>query len=268
MASAVKTQSVPAVDRIFTILELLAKSRKGLSLAELVEYSKMPKSSVHCLVLTLERRGYLHRQERTGRYLFGLKLFGLANYALASVEARERAAPYLSSLLKQTGRTVHMAILEHDEPVLVSKVHAPGIFPLATWLGKSMEFHCTGLGKAMAAFLPEDVVDRMIAAHGLPRHNENTIVSVRKLKQELARIRRSGFALDDEEDEIGLRCIGAPIFDRDAQVIAAVSIAGTTAEIHAENVSLLAGLVKAAGIQISTAVGYAPPEAPVSRAAS
>src|SRR5438128_1443778 len=98
MPSAEKTKSVPAVDRAFTILELLAASKRGLSAAELVEQTRMPRSSVHCLTLTLERRGYLYRHPRTGRYLLGVKLFGLANYANGGLELRERAAPELANL--------------------------------------------------------------------------------------------------------------------------------------------------------------------------
>src|ERR1051326_6548902 len=136
MPGAIKTQSVPAADRILTILELVGQSKRGLRLAEVAEQAHMPRSSAHCLLLTLERRGYLHRYEKSGRYMFGLKLFSLASYAINGLEVRELAAPYLASLMRQTGLTVHMAIMEQHEPVLVSKVDAPGIVRLATWTGK------------------------------------------------------------------------------------------------------------------------------------
>jgi DNA-binding IclR family transcriptional regulator len=219
----------------------------------------MPRSSAHCLLLTLERRGYLHRHEKSGRYMFGLKLFSLASYAINGLEVRELAAPYLAALMQQTGQTVHMAILEQHEPVLVSKVDAPGIFRLATWTGKRMDFHCTAVGKAIAAFLPEQKLDELVSVRGLPRHNENTIVSSRKLKQQLEHVRACGFALDDEEEEIGLRCIGVPVFDHERRVVAAISVSGTTTQIHAENVSALAERVKAAAASISSALGCSLP---------
>jgi len=259
MPSAIKTQSVPAADRILTILELVGQSKRGLRLAEVAEQGNMPRSSAHCLLLTLERRGYLHRHEKSGRYMFGLKLFSLASYAINGLEVRELAAPHLAALMQQTGLTVHMAILEQHEPVLVSKVDAPGIFRLATWMGKRMDFHCTAVGKAIAAFLPEERLDELISVRGLPRHNENTIVSSRKLKLQLQQVRKCGHALDDEEEEIGLRCIGVPVFNHEARVVAAISVSGTTVQIHTDNLSMLAERVKATAAAISSSLGYCIP---------
>jgi len=259
MPSAIKTQSVPAADRILTILELVGQSKRGLRLAEVAEQGSMPRSSAHCLLLTLERRGYLHRHEKSGRYMFGLKLFSLASYAINGLEVRELAAPHLAALMQQTGLTVHMAILEQHEPVLVSKVDAPGIFRLATWMGKRMDFHCTAVGKAIAAFLPEERLDELISVRGLPRHNENTIVSSRKLKLQLQQVRKCGHALDDEEEEIGLRCIGVPVFNHEARVVAAISVSGTTVQIHTDNLSMLAERVKATAAAISSSLGYCIP---------
>ena len=255
MPSAEKTKSVPAVDRVFTILELLAESKRGLGAAELVELTGMPRSSVHCLTLTLERRGYLYRNTKTGRYLLGLKLFSLANYANGGMELRERAAPELNQLMQQTRLTVHLAVLESDEAVLVAKVDSPGIFRLATWAGKRMEFHCTSIGKAMAAHLPEEMVLRIVAARGLTRHNENTILCERRLREELREVRRLGYAVDDEEEEIGLRCIGAPVFDGEGNVVAAISIAGLTSQIHADNLATYAAKVKNTAVRISKMLG-------------
>jgi DNA-binding IclR family transcriptional regulator len=258
MPSAVKTHSVPAADRLLTILELVGQSKRGLRLAEVAGLTKLPRSSAHCLLLTLERRGYLHRHEKSGRYMFGLRLFSLASYAINGLEVRELAAPSLAGLTQQTGLTVHMAIMEQHEPVLVSKVDAPGSFRLAKWLGKRMDFHCTAVGKAIAAFLPEERLDELISVRGLPRHNENTIVSARKLKQQLVQVRKSGYALDDEEEEIGLRCVGVPVFNHEGRVVAAISVSGTTAQIHADNVAMLADRAMAAAANVSTALGHCP----------
>jgi DNA-binding IclR family transcriptional regulator len=252
------TQSVPALERALTILEMLANSRTGLTLPDIVRQSGLPKSSVHCLLLTLQRRGYLHRNEKTSRYMFGLKLFSLANTAISGLKLREEAAPFLRSLVEKTGLTVHMAILEQDEAVLISKVEPQEISRLATWLGKRMDVHCTGLGKALIAQLPEEELSRLIKAHGLPRHNENTVASIRKLRENLAQVVRLGYSIDDEEDEIGLRCIGAPVFNHEAVAIAAVSIAGTIEQVTANNLSVLAENVKQTAASISRVLGYCP----------
>lgn len=251
---APNTQSVPSLDRALSIFELLSASKNGMTLQELVQATGVPRSSIHCLLLTLQRHSYIHRNDRTSRYMFGLKIFGLANAAISGVKLREQAAPSLVTLLKQTGLTTHLAIREHHEIVLVSKLETPGMPRLATWLGKRMEAHCTGLGKAMIAHMPETELEELVRSRGLPRHNESTIVSLNKLKEELGRIRQLGYALDDEEDEVGLRCIGAPVFDAAGQAVAAVSVAGSTAQITPQNLKHLAPSVLEAASHISNSL--------------
>ena len=252
------TQSVPSLDKALSILEMIASSHSGLSLPDLVKKSGLPKSSVHCILVTMQRREYLHRNENTGRYMFGLKLFSLGNMALSGLQLREQAEPCLFALMQQTRLTTHMAILEQDEAVLIAKVSGPSIFSLATWIGKRMDVHCTALGKALIAHLPGSKLDRLLRKRSLPRHNENTIASSKCLKEHLANIVRLGYALDDEEDEIGLRCIGAPVFNHAGGVIAAISVSGTTAQITEDNASRFAQRVKDTAAAISHVVGHSP----------
>ena len=161
---AIKTRTVPSLDKALCILELLTQSRAGLTLPDLVDQSGLAKSSVHYLLVTLERRGYVHRNERAGRYLLGTKLFSLANSALKGLELRQKCAPHLATLRMRTGLTVHLAIFEQNEAVLISKHDGQGGSKTATWLGKRMEVHCTGLGKALVAFLPEAEINAIIQA--------------------------------------------------------------------------------------------------------
>ena len=245
------TQSVPALEKAFSILEMLAESGTGLTLQELVRRSKLPKSSVHCILVTLQRQNYLHRNESTGRYMFGVKLFSLANMAISGLRLREQALPHLYALMQQTRLTTHMAILEENEAVLIAKVDGPGMFRAATWIGKRMELHCTGLGKALIAHVPEPRLEELLHKHSLPRHNENTLASVRRLREDLAKAAKRGYAVDDEEDEIGARCIGAPVLGEDGSVLAAISIAGTTSQITGENEHELARPLKHAAAAIS-----------------
>lgn len=263
--AAIRTQSVPSLDRALTLLELLANSKTGLSLPDLVLKTELPKSSIHCLLVTLERRGYLHRNRRTGRYVFGLQLFSLANTAISGLKLHDEAAPFLRSLVRATGLTVHMAILENREAVLVSKLEPPGIFRLATWIGKRMDLHCTGLGKALMAYLSQEEIEHIFDEHRLPRHNDNTLCSRKRLKEELIRTTQRGYALDDEEDELGLRCIGVPVFGPDHHVIASVSVAGTTGQITSNGLRKLAEQVMDTAAAISQALGHgsaAPKEPP------
>lgn len=251
-----KGYSVPALERALTVLECLAQSRTGFSLSELSRKLGLPKSSVHLLVTTLESRGYLQKNSQTGKYCFGLKLVSLSRTALESLELREEARPFLEALMKKTGLTVHMAVLERNEAVIIEKIEAPGLIKVATWIGRRMDVNCTGAGKALIAFLSDEEFETQIRGRGLAKHNDNTIVSINKLKRELMRIRELGYALDDEEDEIGLRCVGAPIFDSSSRVVAAISVAGTTSQIPIERVEAIAEVLKQTAATISSHLGY------------
>lgn len=248
--TAPQTQSTPSLDRALSILELLSNSKFGLSLPQLVEKTGFPKSSLHCLLVTLDRRGYVRRNQRTGRYQLGLKFLSLANITLSGIPIREIAAPQLKLLVDSTRLTAHLAILENDEAVLISKHSSAGVFRLATWIGKRMDIHCTSLGKALIAYLPEEVIERIIREHGMPRHNDQTLSSFKKLKADLALTAARGYSLDMEEDEVGMCCIGAPIFDSSATPVAAVSISGTTEEIMSAGVKELGELVKQTAAKI------------------
>jgi DNA-binding IclR family transcriptional regulator len=248
---------VPAVGRALTVLELLTQSKKGFSISEVSRHLSLPKSSIHLILKTLEGRGYLQKNSQTGKYHFGLKLVSLSRTAIESLELREEAKPYLDSLMRKTGLTVHMAILERNEAVIIEKVQPLGLVQLATWIGRRMDVNCTAAGKALVAFLPEEEFLGEIRSMVLPKHNHKTIVSVSKLRQEFGRIRELGYALDDEEDEIGLRCIGAPVFDNTERVVAAISVSGTTVQISTARVQTFARIVKKTAAAISARLGYA-----------
>ena len=251
---AIKTRTVPALYNAFSILDLLTNSRAGLTLPDIVEQSNLAKSSVHYLLVTLERCGYVRRSDRTGRYMLGVKLFSMANSALGSLSLRQRTAAYLAGLKMRTGLTVHMAILEHSEAVLVARQETQHGARLASWIGKRMDMHCTAIGKAMIAYLPEAEVDAIIRKHGLARHNENTISTPRRLHEELERVVKMGYALDNEEDELGVRCIGVPIFGPDGRPIAAISVAGATHEVTLEDLPRFSGELRRTAKMMGRAV--------------
>lgn len=257
-ATAPKTQSVPALERALLILEHLAKSRHGATLSQLTRRLQLPKSTAHALLLTFERCGYAVRDEDSGRYRLGTRVYALANMALSGISLRDQAAPFLYKLMQETGLTVHLAILEQGEAVLIDRIEPPGALKVATWVGKRMGLHCTALGKALIAHLPEEEVAELVRRQGLLRHNENTIASVKRLRQACEAVQQGGYAVDDEEEEIGVRCIGAPVFNWKREVVAAISISGTTAQV--ENVPALASRVKETAMAVSHHLGLADDE--------
>jgi DNA-binding IclR family transcriptional regulator len=254
---ASKTPSVPALVRGLAILERIARSRRGLTFAQLTREFDFPKSSVHTLLLTLEREGYVQRDDETGRYMIGAKMVSFAGPTIDAVVLREKAAAQMHALAAELGMTSHLGILEGDAVSVVAKIEPPGHPQVATWIGKRVDVHCTSLGKCLTAHLPEDQLERFIDGRRLLRHNENTIVSPALLRRELARTRALGYAVDDEEEEIGIRCIGAPILNWQGNIAAAVSITGSTSRIHSDTLDSIAGRVKQAALAISRELGFA-----------
>jgi DNA-binding IclR family transcriptional regulator len=252
-----KIKSVPAVERALGVIERIAASRRGLTLSELSRALSVPKSSALGLLVTLERHNYLRRAGSAGRYMVGPKLLEVAHVALTRLEIRQLAAPYFRELIKRTNLTVNMAILEQDEVVFVEKIVPPGgLVNTPTWVGKHMDVNTTAVGKSLIAYLPDEQLDRFV--NHLPKHNKNALNSPARFKEELARVRKLGYSVNDEENEIGYRAIAVPIFNADQEVIAAISIAGTTNEICSTNRNSLTRLLKRTGAAISQRLGYSP----------
>lgn len=248
-----RTQSVPALERGLLILEHLAQSRRGVTLSQLTSRLQLPRSTGHALLLTYQRCGYVQRDKETGRYRLGSRLHTLANMALAGHTLRSHCSSFLQRLMREIGVTVHLAVLEDGEVILIDRVEPNGNARLATWVGKRMSLHCTAVGKAIIAHLPPHVLDELIQKQGLIRYNENTIASARKLRAACEQIRQLGYAVDDEEEEIGVRCIGAPVYNDRGEVVAAISISGAKAQF--EDISAKADVVKRTAALLSQHIG-------------
>lgn len=254
--SANKAYSVPSIKRALAVLELLAQSKGGLTISRISRKLGLPSSSSYLITKTLEQEGFLQKNALTGKYSFGLKLTSLSRSTLENLDLREEARPFLVLLMQRTGLTVHMAILERNEAVIIEKIDCPGLVRLSSFVGRRLDSHCTGLGKTLVAFLPEEELEQQILSRGFAKHNDNTIVSASALKRELVRIRELGFAFDDEEDEVGLRCLGAPVFAHTGKVVAAISVAGTLSQIPDDRIGSLAKSVLQKAKEISSVLGY------------
>jgi DNA-binding IclR family transcriptional regulator len=246
-----KIYVVPSTVRAMNVLEFLAQSRRGASLSEISRNLALPKSSTYLLLKTLEREGYLRKNVQSGNYNFGPRLVTLSRNVLEHLDLREVARPILTKLMRQTGIIVHLAVLEGNEAVLIDRVEPPGSSAGADWVGRRLDVNCTGVGKALAAFLPDGQFEEVITAKRFARHNDNTIVTRGGLKRELAKVREQGYALDDEEDEIGVRCVGVPILESGQRVIAAISFAGSTEQVPLDRVRTLACALKEAASEVS-----------------
>ncbi|MGH9785048.1 MAG: IclR family transcriptional regulator [Terriglobia bacterium] len=249
-----KAPRVNAVHRGLQILEMLAEQRKAWSTSEISRRLKIPKSTASYLLHTLETRGYLHREEN-GNYRLSMKLLALGSQAQHGVEVREVALPILRRLVAETGITGHLAVLEGNVAIYIERVPAPGFIQMDTWVGRQMPLHSTSSGKALLAFFPENRLEPLLSSAPLPRFTPKTIIALPRLKQELKKIREAGFAVDDEENTPGVRCVAAPIFDRFGREAAAISVTGPVQQIPHEHLARIAEKVKEAARQITRAMG-------------
>jgi len=245
--------SVGSVQRAFLILELLNSSKRGWNISEMSRKLKIPKSTAHVLVSTLDQLGYIRHQQSSRRFQLTTKMFGLGRNALDANPLPEAALPHLRWLVQESGFTAHVGILEKKQVVFVQKVDGPGAIKFDTYVGKCSELHCTGLGKSLLAFQPADSIEALLSSYSYNRFTRKTISSRAAFMAELVRVRQIGYSMDNEEEELGICCVAAPIFFM-GSVSAAVSVTGTVNQIHTENVAKVVALIKRVAARISTCI--------------
>lgn len=223
-------ERVQSLDRTFTLLEQLADNG-SLSLSELAEATGLPMPTVHRLLRFLTGQGYV-RQEPTKRYSLGLRMIRLGQSASRGLGPW--VTPYLVELVDRYGETANLAMLEGDACVYVAQVPSPQSMRMFTEVGRIVMPHCTGVGKAILSMLPDDQVVTLLNRTGMPARTEHTITSVQAMLTELARVRERGYALDDGEQELGVRCISVPLTG--LPLLAAVSISGPSSRLRTEHV--------------------------------
>lgn len=251
-----------SVERALSILEAVGQRAGGLTNSEINKRLGIPKSSASYILRVLERRGYLHRDPETGRYRLGLALLTLSRGIETGQDVREAAQPVLKQLASRCRLTAHLGMIDQGEAVYVEKVEGPGLIKMNTWPGRRTDAHSTSIGKAIIAYYPESDVDAIAERRGLARRTPRTITSLPKLKRDLELVRKRGYAVDEEENNLGVRCIAAPVFDATGEVIASINVTGTTVQIPEDSVPEIAESVKDAARRISQKIGYRAPAPP------
>jgi DNA-binding IclR family transcriptional regulator len=256
--SLVSRYRVQVLDRAVAVLRSVADSDTDLAAAEIAKQLRLHKSTVHRLLVVLEHHRLVQRGA-DGTYGLGTSWIEFGNRAIARLNLSERAAPFLRELADQTGEGAHVTILSGTEMLSIAHIEGRWNLQSLTRTGLRTQVHCTAAGKAVLAFLSQDACDDLIARLPLTRNTRRTIVKPSAMRMELMRVRTAGFAMDDEEFEEGLRCIGAPIFDHHGQVIASLSTAAPVFRLRKERIPHVAGLVIAAAQGLSADLGHQPP---------
>jgi DNA-binding IclR family transcriptional regulator len=247
---------VQVLDRALAILEILSTQGPDLSLGEVSDKLDLHKSTAHRLIMVLERHKFIERNSASGRYRLGLKLFELGTKAVAQLDLRERARPFLERLVLETSETVHLCILDDSEVVYLDKVEPERSVRMATSIGRRNPMHCTAVGKAIMAYLPVAEVEAIIRRHGMKAMTANTITNFLELKKELSTIRQRGYSIDDEEIEEGVRCVGCVVRNFSGEPLAAISASGPAFRVTQGKIAGLAIPVMAAAHGLSSELGF------------
>ena len=201
---------VQSVERAFELLEIMASSGGSIALGELAARAELPQPTIHRLVRTLLVMGYV-RQLENRRYALGPKLIRLGESAAQLIGAWSR--PHLTELVERTGESANMAVLDNDMAVYVAQVPSPHAMRMFTEVGRRVHLHCTGVGKALLMQLPNDSVEALLKRAGMPASNENSYTTPDALIRDIELSRSRGYAVDEGEQEIGVRCFAVPVPD-------------------------------------------------------
>ncbi len=247
---------INSILRASNILKSLTKGKGQFKISEIAHKLRIDRSTTYRILLSLEKDGFVEKDKETGEYSLGLFAFEIGNAYLNRIDLPKVSKPIMMDLALAVQETVHLAVLSGNEIVYVDKVDSPRPLGIMSKIGQRAPLHCTALGKVLLAFQHEDELKRIIHQLKLIPLTSNTIISRQRLMEELREIRRQGYALDNREIEEDVECVGAPIRDHRANVIAALSISGPQRKIGTpQEKHFVSEVVRAAGL-ISSKLGY------------
>ncbi len=250
------TASVQSVERAIRILKSFSLEKPERGVNELGRELGLHKSTVSRLMATLERQGLLYRNFETDRYRLGVDLIGLAAQVVSHLDVRQVAGPLLRELAEDCGETANLVVLDSDEVVnLEQYVPAGRLVGSYGWVGRRFPPHCTAVGKVLLAYLAQDRVEQILPAT-LEGFTDQTITDLDEFHQVLAQTRQQGYAVAQEELEVGLNVVAVPVFDHTDQVQSAASVSGPAYRMTPERFPEMAARLIGTAAEISRRLGY------------
>jgi IclR family transcriptional regulator, KDG regulon repressor len=243
-----------SVNNALAVLESFTAERPEIGVTELSQTLGLGKSTVHRLLTSLASRGYVRKNPDTERYCLGFKAFEVGAQVAGRGAIREIAAPFLRALTQATKETVHLGVLDEWEVVYIDKIETDHPLQMYSRIGRRAPLHCTALGKSLAAWEPEDWLDRFLRQR-LRAYTPSTLVQPAEVRREFQKIRAARYATDVEEFSVGLRCVAAPLFDQSRRVVASIGIAGPAVRLSTDRLPRLASLVRESATAASRALG-------------
>ncbi|MGJ5077148.1 IclR family transcriptional regulator [Bradyrhizobium oligotrophicum] len=252
---------VQSVGRALQILEILAEDDEGYRLSDLAIRAGLSTSTVHRLLTTLEKRRFVQFDRMESKWHVGAQSF-----AVGATFTRRRnfvalAIPYLRRLRDQSRETANLAVVDDESLMVLLRLDSREIMRSLTKVGGRLAMVASGMGKAVLATYSDDDVNGIIHRQGMPRLTEKSIIRASDLFRELETIRRQGYAVDDEEARLGLRCIAAVVHDSCREPLAAISVSGLASRLTEERVPVVGGMVRDIAAELTVALGGPKPAA-------
>jgi DNA-binding IclR family transcriptional regulator len=262
MRARSKSAPVGVITKVLAILELLDHAPDGLQLRELAEKTGLNKSTLHRFASHLESEAYLFR-DQSGTYTLGPKLTRLGGGISFQATLCNISRPAVERLWKSTGETINLAVLDGADVLYIDVLETAHTFRLVSQVGLRRPFHCTSLGKAIVANMDDERMREKLFSNisFADATTPKSITSLGRLKRELANIRKRGYALDEGEAVMGIRCLGAAILGADGKTIAALSVSGPMVRVTKDRLPFFAEELREAVSEISKRVGYRAPKA-------
>jgi DNA-binding IclR family transcriptional regulator len=250
-----RRERLSSVATAIRLLKAFSEDEVELGISALARRLGLAKSTVHRLAVTLLSEGLLEQDRENGKYQLGLALFRLGALVRRRMNVSNQARPYLYELREKVNESVHLALLDGTEIMYVYNLESTHAIRMRSDIGVRKPAYCTAEGQAILAFQPPEVIDRVIAA-GLAPRTPRTVVRADEFLKQLAVTRQRGCAIEDEESEIGMVCVAAPIRDDSGDVVAAVGIAGPVSRLSRKAIAAVVPHVIASADQISERLGY------------
>jgi DNA-binding IclR family transcriptional regulator len=247
---------INSIIRASNILRCFSGEKSHFKISEVAHQLQLDRSTTYRILLSLEKCGFVEKDKKTGEYSLGVATFETGNTYLRRMDFIQISKPIMADLALEVQETVHLAVLSDTEIVYVDKVDSPRTLGVMSKIGQRAPVYCTGLGKVLLAHQPNDELSRIVQQIKLKPFTRNTISSKKKLVEELRKIRKQGYALDQKEYEQDVECIGAPIRNHLGNTIAAISISGPQRKINTPQEKQFIGYVVKAAAAVSSKMGY------------
>ena len=248
-------QKINSLTRGLKILDIIHENGK-IGVTELSKQLGVNKSSAYRLLVTLEDSGYVEQIAENGKYTLGLKLCKFQEKLLSNYDIRNICHPFLEELTATTGESSGLSIRKGDKVILIDCLNSTQHLGVILQVGDTEEFHCTAHAKALLYTLPEEEQRRLLSSEPLTKHTPNTLTSVDDVIAQCAINKERGYALDDEENTLGMRCVATNIYDFHGNAIASIGLSGPKHRISKEKMEEYVALVQKIGKQISQKLGY------------